>query len=528
MDMSEIRWRIKDIIDFEYFLKQDEKEAEDSVSTSIRKWDRAIYLEHIQPEESRSGELALGRTLRIWLEKRRELEKTKADFKGVLPGETFDEIYRILQWVLMIIAFFSGAGLAVSFLHYQGTEPLNIAVYLGCFVLTQVFLLLVLIFMYLLRSWKRRPLRSSPIFILLSGLMGRLMTRVKRGSLKALSGSRRDMLEGTIGLIQGKKQAYGNLFYWPVFFLSQSFMVAWNIGVLSATLLKVFGADIAFGWQSTIQFGDRFVFDLVKIIASPWSWFVPPGTAYPTLAQIEGSRMVLKEGIYHLSTADLVSWWPFLCLSLIFYGLFPRVIVLILGHFLERRALGRVNFDHNASARLYNRMITPIVQTKGDPVERGAHVKEEISPTEGLMARSGTQPGRDVIALIPEEIYGACPMAELRSLVFGKRGSQILSRMKIDEDDEIEREFFQREEYPDIMLLQESWQPPIRESLLFLRDLRKAIGKSPKIIVGLIGRPRENHFFTRIKANDFKAWDNRIKTLRDPRLELERLELNAG
>jgi len=297
--------------------------------------------------------------------------------------------------------------------------------------------------------------------------------------------------------------------------------------VLCATLLKVLGTDIAFGWQSTLQVGAHLVFDLAKTIALPWSWFIPAGTAYPTLAQVEGSRMVLKEGIYHLATVDLVSWWPFLCLSLIFYGLLPRIIVLILGMILEKRALSRIDFIHNAPARLYNRMKTPIIQTKGDPVEMEGPSTKDIHPFMDSKYHDDDPPGRDLIAMIPDEIFDTCPFDELRNIVYERRGSQILSRLKFTEDDKIDTGISKREDYPDILLLQESWQPPIRESLLLLKDLRKAIGKSSKIIVGLIGRPRGESFFTRIKAEDYKAWDMKIKTLKDPYLELERLELHA-
>jgi hypothetical protein len=526
--MSKARWHIRDIIDFEYFLKSDEQEEETTTSASYAKRDRTIYLEHIQPMESRGQALTISHTLRIWLEQRRDNEKSRAGVKGILPGETFDEIYRLMLYLLMIIGFITGAGLAFSFLNYRGTEPLNVTAYLGGFVLTQIFLLFVLFFMVLIRSWKKHPLRSSVIFILITGLISRLMTRVKRSSLKALSGSRRDMLEGTIGLIQGKRQVYGSLFYWPVFFSSQLFMVAFNIGVLSATLLKVLGSDIAFGWQSTIQLGSHFVFNLVKTIALPWSWFVSAGTAYPTLAQIEGTHMVLKDGIYHLETVDLVSWWPFLCLSLVFYGLLPRVIVLILGLIMEKRALSRIGFLHGAPARLFNRMRTPIVTTKGDLVEMDGQSTRDIHPLMDSKYQPGTRSSTDLIALIPDEIFDECPFDELKDLVFKRRGAQILSRMKFNEEDKINSEKIKREENPDILLLLESWQPPIRESLFLLKDLRKSIGKSTKIIVGLIGRPREETFFTRIGADDYKAWENKLKTLEDPYLELERLELNAG
>ncbi|MBW1718378.1 MAG: DUF2868 domain-containing protein [Deltaproteobacteria bacterium] len=121
-----------------------------------------------------------------------------------------------------------------------------------------------------------------------------------------------------MGLVKGKRQVYGSLFYWPVFMLAQIFMIGFNLGVLAATLLKVTGADIAFGWQSTVQVSTEWVFELVRAVALPWSWFVPAEIAYPSLSRITGSHMVLKDGIYSLATEDLVSWWPFLCLAVFF------------------------------------------------------------------------------------------------------------------------------------------------------------------------------------------------------------------
>ena len=526
--MKKPAWRIRDVIDLEYFLKIDEEEEENSARPSHAKRDREIYLKYIQPMESPGQILNPRHALRIWLEARRGMEKSEAGPGRLFPGEIFDEIYRLLLYAMLIIGFFIGAGLAFSFLNYRGTEPLNVASYLGGFVLTQILLLLILLILYLIRSWNKAPIRSSIIFILITGLMSRLMRRIRHESLKVLSGSRRDSLEAAVGLIQGKGRVYGTLFYWPIFLLWQSYMIALNLGLLGATLLKVIGADIAFGWQSTIQFGASLVFELVEAIAFPWSWFVPAGTAYPTLAQIEGSHMVLKDGIYHLATQDLVSWWPFLCLSLIFYGLFPRLILLILGLTSEKKGLTRIDFSHNIFIRLYNRMKTPLVETEGRHHERGSPFMPGTKPLREPKPHGEAGPGRDFIALIPEEIYDSCPSDELNRIVLETTGSGVRDSIRFNQGDEIDRDFFKGKQYPDILLLQEAWQPPIRESLFYLKDLRKAAGKSTRITVGLIGRPRENLFFTRIKEDDFIAWERKIKTLQDPFLDLERLETNAG
>ena len=526
--MKKGTWRIRDILDLEYLLQMDEKEEANSTRSSHAKRDREIYLKHIQPMELRGQTLTPRYALRIWLEERRRMEEAEAGAGQFFPGRTFDEIYRLLLYAMLVIGFVIGAGLAFSFLHYTGTEPLNVASYLGGFVLTQLFLLLMLLALYLIRSWSKHLLRSSVLFILITGLMNRLIHRVRRETLKALSGSRRDSLEAAVGLIQGKGRIYGTLFYWPIFRLSQSFMIAMNLGLLGATLLRVIGADIAFGWQSTIQFGAGFVFDLVKAIAFPWSWFVPSGMAYPTLAQIEGSHMVLKDGIYHLATQDLVSWWPFLCLSLIFYGLFPRLILLTLGLILEKKGLSRIDFSHTDFVRLYNRMKTVLVETEGRHQGNGPQLEPNTDPLRKPILHGERRPERLFIALIPDEIYDSCPSHELNRIVVERMGAGVHKFIRFNEDDEIERDFLKGEEYFDILLLQEAWQPPIREFLFYLKDLRKAVGKSKRIIVGLVGRPCENLFFTPIKEDDFTAWERKIRMLQDPFLDLERLDIHAG
>ena len=112
---------------------------------------------------------------------------------------------------------------------------------------------------------------------------------------------------------------------WPSAVDASAFDVTTGLGRLAVGVLALVGidgqvvqvvtADIAFGWQSTIQFSSDAVYTFVKIFSLPWSWIEPLSIVNPTYAQIQGSRMVLKDGIYHLATPDLVSWWPFLLLS---------------------------------------------------------------------------------------------------------------------------------------------------------------------------------------------------------------------
>jgi len=534
--MEKPTWRIKDLIDLDYFLRSDEREEDESAQAPLAKRDREIYLKHLQPLEHGGQSLTPKSLIRTWLEQRRKMETPASGSKTVLPGEAFEEIYRLLGYGFLIAGFLIGSGLAFSFLDYRGTEPLNVSVYLGSFIFTQLFLLILLLGMSLIRIWRRLSLRSSVVYLFISGLLSALIMKIKRRALKTLTGSRRDGFEAVMGLVKGKRQIYGSLFYWPVFLQAQVFMMGFNLGLLGATLLKVLGTDIAFGWQSTLKVSAQWVFGLVKAVALPWSWLVPAEIAYPSLSRIEGSHMVLKDGIYRLATEDLVSWWPFLCFAVLCYGVLPRLILFIVGLVSRKRALDRIDFGHSECERLLRRLRTPILVTDGSPVDAERPGSDEKPWHEApLPAYEKTYPESDLIALIPVEIFEMCPDDDLEKVVTRTFGCAIREKLRFGEDEAGDKSILDdislmkgQNATSNLLILQEAWQPPIRENERFIKELRKAAGKTAKIKVGLIGRPRPDHFFTPVKEEDWKAWHQKMKALGDPYLGLERLVLDDG
>jgi len=527
-------WSMKDLIDLEYFLERDDREQDESAQSDLANRDRDIYLQRIRPLDREKEKAPPERVIRSWLEERRNMERSVNDLKGPLPGELFADAYRLMGYGFLIVGVFSGAGLAFSLLNYQGTEPLNVSVYLAGLVLSQCLAVLFLIGIHFIRRMRRSPFRGSVIFTLVSGLMTRGIVRMKQGALKGLDGSKRGSLGAAMGLIRGKRQVYGSLFYWPVFILSQIFGVGFNVGVLGATLLKVVGSDIAFGWQSTVQFSAQAVYRLVQIIALPWSWLVSAEAAYPSLSQIQGSHMVLKDGIYHLATQDLVSWWPFLCLAVLTYGLAPRLILLGMGLTFERTALSRVELSHAACTRLLHRLTTPLVSTEGTfPPSPGAGTDRrdavqafppsDVDQGEALQQKS-------VVALIPDDIFDACQEGHLTNVVSKTLGGSIKETFRFGEDmkgdEKILRELSRmRKEgtLQSLLIVQEAWQPPIRENLRFIRELRRAVGDTAMIWMGLMGRPQQGAVFTQIKDEDWTVWHQKLTALGDPYLGMERL-----
>jgi hypothetical protein len=324
-----------------------------------------------------------------------------------------------------------------------------------------------------------------------------------------------------------------------MFSLVQILALSFNIGVLAATLLKVIGADIAFGWQSTLQVSEQFVFTLVQSIALPWSWFVPVSIAYPSLAQIEGSQMVLKEGIYHLATQDLVSWWPFLCLAVLFYGLLPRLALFFVGLIGERRNLARLQFRGTAHRQLLQRMTTPRVSSQA---LRTVHVEQPFSPDpphqnepkikkkpqvvvpKNQVARHAT------ITLIPDELYDQCPLNTLQGLVQERLGVAVHETLRTGEEYADDQLVFdqlakknRKSTIKNIIILQEAWQPPIQEFFSFLEKLRTLLGSDVPLVVALVGKPGSNTIFTPVKKEDLKIWRDNIRALGYPDLQVSEL-----
>lgn len=533
--MKKSIWLIKDLIDLEYFLQRDEGEEDESAQKSLLKRDRDIYLNKILPLEKEEASTP-GSAIRAWLEQRKIMEKSDTETMGVLPGEAFDEVYRLMGFGFMIVGLLSGAGLAFSFLNYRGTEPLNISYYLALFVLIQCLALLLLMGIALARKVGRSPFRSSIIYTLISGLMTTLIMKIKHRTLKTLTGSKRGGFEAVMGMVRGKGQVYGSLFYRPVFILAQIFGVGFNLGVLGATLMKVLGSDVAFGWQSTVQFSAQTVFKLVQAIALPWSWLVPSDFAYPTFYQVEGSHMVLKDGIYHLATKDLVSWWPFLCFAVLTYGLLPRLILLVMGIMVQKRALSRIDFRHRACERLLYRMRTPLVSTGGRSVSPEAIQRDDAKAPEGMASDpQDVLRGKGMVALIPDDIFEAFTDDELESVISKTFGYPIQRRLRFGEDEEGDKRVLhelssmkKEDAATNLLILQEGWQPPIRENLLFIQDLRMASGETSMIWVGLIGRPKQGMIFTQVKEEEWDIWHQKLKALGDPYLGLERLTANGA
>ncbi len=74
-----------------------------------------------------------------------------------------------------------------------------------------------------------------------------------------------------------------------------------------------------------------------------------------------------------------------------------------------------------------------------------------------------------------------------------------------------------------ILFLQEAWQPPITETLSFIKSVRKCAGQKTPLMVALVGKPQPGTLFTPVGETDWEIWKMKLATLGDPWLSMEKI-----
>ncbi len=516
-------WRIPDFLDLEYFLEADKQIAEAQGEAVLRERDRELYLGTIGGEDGDSNPDREWLIYR-WLQERRSQENEEQGGQALLPGRMWYELYGLFWAFCSFLAFAAGGGLCFSYLSYSGEQPVNVSLFFLVFVVFQFLLLLMLPVGWLFRKLRGLDLRDSILLSLVNKGLNRFLFIVRKSGFSQLGNQRKQQFSASLAAVQARGKGYGSLFFWPLFLLFQLFGIAFNFGVLGALLVKVASSDLAFGWQSTIQLSSDFVAGWVQLLALPWSWFL--AGSYPTMEQVEGSRMILKDGFYHLASADLVSWWPFLCLAICFYCLLPRIVLFVFGGMARKRSLAAVSFTRAEHNQLLHRLLTPRLQTQfvreirrkalepSEPVPKESPTAEkEMEADGGNITVNGS-----LLALIPDELFDDCDREELSQYCEQRFGYTVQQTIRLNE----------RYEYPvssvsPLLLLQEAWQPPILELINFLKQLREHSDEHTHILVALVGKPRPDTLFTPVSEQDMQIWQQKIALLADTSLQLAAL-----
>ncbi|MEJ2076064.1 MAG: DUF2868 domain-containing protein, partial [Reinekea sp.] len=118
--------------------------------------------------------------------------------------------------------------------------------------------------------------------------------------------------------------------YWQTQTLALTFIVAALVTFFALALFQ----DYQFGWSSTLIRDDATMLNLVSLITWPWHWwFEVPGTQMISQSRFSTSGFATSN--------EVDGWWQTLVLSILTYGLLPRLLLMWLLQWRYVRALKR-------------------------------------------------------------------------------------------------------------------------------------------------------------------------------------------
>ena len=504
------KWRLDDLIAFECALARDDSK------------DWAVLKERDSGIAGEQGMQADGnrrRILRHWLGRCMEQDRVIR-----LTADSISQTLLLAGQVMCVAGFLSGMGAAAVALAYTGQAPVNVSAFFGVFILLQVLLAVVLMLAFALPGRLREFIVFGPLFRGLQWILQVAIDWAHSIVNRSLTGEQRQAGAELTGTARRVVAVHGVLSKWVAFGKIQATAIFFNLGALTALLSAVLFSDRAFGWQTTLQVSGETIHFMVGFIALPWSWFYGEGLGFPDLAQIQGSRIMLKDGIQALATQDLVSWWRFLALGIVFYGILPRLAFLALGKWQLHRALAGYDFRNAASEMVIQRLISPDSCFVTQQTRQGADDEvTEFQPVDSPIPGAGAV----IRCLLSRDLAESIDMGALgQSLARLWRRHESLVKLEVfreDVEDALESSLELNEQ---VAILYESWIPPIKEDERQLRKLREAIPKNLLVRIVLLGIPNDAGSIPFASENSYIApWEALVRRIGDPYLLLENKRL---
>lgn len=605
-DADSASWQVPDLLDFDYYVDRDEERlrADPGERKRLTERDRRLYSERIAPRIAAAEHTPEHRSaaLRRWLGIRRGAED--ASLQALLPGSAFARGQRLVTLGLGALGFFVGMGVAAALLQYDGQRPVNVSWYLFILVLLQLLLLGGTAAVWYAR--RSRAMQSAVQDLSLIGhLLKPLFTGaagwVQRQRLAHMPPDVREQARAKQGLVDGHFALYGPAAFLPMLIPPQMFGICFNLGAIVTTIALEWFTDLAFGWGTALNVSPDSIHGIAQFIALPWSWLFGEGVGLPTLAEVQGSRISLKDPLFIMDAEALRSWRSFLVLAVITYGLLPRLVLLALSMQRVRQTLNALPFTHRRTQALYARMVTPQLRTEGEthqgpempipaplapvsapraaprpkpaaraapesapepvskpaakpasqpaskpPAKTAATPSAEPQPKARKPAKAPSPPATapaarpaagiaaDACVLLLHvdvaDVLGDADQTRLQQLLHGLSGWRVHSSATFGGGSAQAKGALDTIESSQwlapparVALLADGSQPPITETLRFLRAVRAAAGEHAQVLLTLVGDPDGDDPLPPLPEFEFQDWQRKIEQMGDPYLRLERL-----
>jgi len=448
----------------------------------------------------------------------------RANHGGADVGRAFVRGQRILSYILVVVGLAVGWTTAALLLDVKdGQEPVNLLWFMAVTIGGQLVLLVLL----LLSQVLLRLAPNLPVLDDLHEALRLVLATLQRIVLRGAGGQKaREQFKAAAARLRMRASLYKPVERWLLLATTQSFAIAFNIGVIACCIRLILFTDLAFAWGTTVTSIDTDgIHKATSWLSKAWSWLVPSAVPSPEL--ITETQYFRLESRFTEAPAgtrgnpELVGdWWRFMMAAVVTYGLLPRLVLGVAARLGLAWSLMRLPLGSADITAILRRMAAPTVQVTGDA--GGA---------------DGAEPARAVAsrAVRPEDVGPASvvlwrdiPVDEAwvnRALArgFGGNLARLLRAGGADflADRAVSEELAVHTD--PIFIVAEAWEPPDKSIRRFLRFIREAAGKQRPITVALVGRGQQGRF-TVPDGSDMALWRDRLTLLEDPYIGTAALE----
>lgn len=391
------------------------------------------------------------------------------------PDRRGGDALNVVGLIAVVLGLLLGYAAAMGLFYYDGSTPVNVVRILAVFVGLQAVTLILL------------PIATLPGGVPgAAALRGVNPARLATFVARFLPGDTRDALQQIMGRGGSHQRVYGRVRKWQLLNWSQSMALAFNLAATCGALQLIVFSDLGFGWSTTLDVDADRMHAITSAVSGPWSVAWPDAVPDETL--VEATQTYRAENFeLQVAAAESARWWPFLVMSMIAYGVLPRVFTLIWTRWRLREAVVRAVAFTPGVDRVLDRLVAEVIATRGS---------EHESPPPGSDAASSVAaPTSDAGCVIR---WAEAPGDE-RSLHAG--GGRTL-------DDDRRAIEAATHAAGALRIRVKAWEPPVLEFLDFVKDLRSALGDGRVIEVQPVGE------------GDRAMWQRKLTGVGDPWLRM--------
>lgn len=475
------RWSPGDLLDYEVLLSRDT--PTDSDDQCKHQW----FLSYKGSPKPRI-------LLHSWVLSRRN----QAQQTDTLPGSTVEHLYNVICVSLLFIGLLTGAGLGWGLLAYAGADAVNLLLTLAILFALPF---LITIISFLLNIFPAYEDRSRRLMDRMIRMLNRISGFARR--IGMMDKAHDDAVSGSLAQIREQSSRYASLVRWMVSIPVQIRALGFHFGIFIAVLWRGVVQDLAFGWQTTLRVSAEQIYQRAYDIAWPWRALISP----PTLTQVEGSRIVLKEGLSNLNNSDLVSWWPYVCCAVLAYGVVTRLLLLIYGLIRQRLSILNLSFTDSRSRYLMSALRSSSLTVTGK--EPGRELFNSITEkSEGLSINGKSL---KLTVLYPELREDLAVEQEWKRFLLGMWKADLSSLAAVSQDDEDDKNILEslaalNKRQNGVIIAFEGWRPYTASAALFVDAVYSYIPSGLPVLIVLSGRPGEAAAMRDEDRETFRQW----------------------